>query len=547
MRKHLVITTFILILLLGIFLRFYLISDVPPGLYPDEAMNGNNALEALSSGHFKVFYPENNGREGLFINIQALSIKLFGHTPWALRVVSALFGTLTILGVYLLSRELFPGRDALALLSSFFIATSYWHINFSRISFRAISVPFFASFTLFFLIRGFRRKNIWDFVAAGIFAGLGLQTYIAFRFMPFVIVVPLLFALINWWKGHDNPSHTEKNTRSSITCAPCAIMLFALVVLVVVLPIGLYFLQHPADFFGRSGQVSIFSGASPIKEFIISNAATLGMFFVRGDCNFRHNFSCMPEMHPIAAFFLLLGILYAIRGIFKKNTDRRSLILLSVWFIFMMFPATLTREGLPHALRSIGLIPPVMILAGFGAWQSVQIFRNFFERQKTKWPQFSPRIKRIQRELLWVVIFVILFIPLATYDTYFLRWRNNVNTYFAFATDLWHLGQYLNTLSPDIKKYVVVNLPGTDVRGIPMSAQTIMYATDSFREKSRKEKNIVYVLPHEINAKIFLDKNGKVLVTFLNSQDRALTAQVQKKFPGLRVWVPGDFAILKNY
>ena len=91
------ITLLIMIVAIGIFFRFWHITEIPLGLYPDEAMNGNNALEALADSHFKLFYPENNGREGLFINIQALSLYFFGNVPWALRIVSALFGTLTIL------------------------------------------------------------------------------------------------------------------------------------------------------------------------------------------------------------------------------------------------------------------------------------------------------------------------------------------------------------------------------------------------------------------------------------------------------------------
>ena len=124
MNKKLLISHFLLlisILIIAAFFRLYNLKEFPPGLYPDEAMNGNNALEALSSGHilkslmtfgnsgegFKVFYPENNGREGLFINIQAISVAIFGNFPWALRLVSAIFGILTVLGVYFLAKELF--------------------------------------------------------------------------------------------------------------------------------------------------------------------------------------------------------------------------------------------------------------------------------------------------------------------------------------------------------------------------------------------------------------------------------------------------------
>ncbi len=145
-----------IILIIAAFLRLYNITEVPAGLYPDEAMNGNNALEALSTGQFKVFYPENNGREGLFINIQAIFLAIFGNQPWALRLPSALFGILTVLGIYFLTKELFKDRRV-ALLSSFLMAVSFWHINFSRIGFRAIMAPFFAVWAIYFLLKSLNK------------------------------------------------------------------------------------------------------------------------------------------------------------------------------------------------------------------------------------------------------------------------------------------------------------------------------------------------------------------------------------------------------
>ena len=109
----------IIIIALAVFLRFFDLGRVPPGLYPDEAMNGNNALEALANKDWKVFYPENNGREGLFINLQSLSVAVFGNKPWALRLVSAVFGTLTVLGLFFLTKVLFVNQQ-IALLASFF-------------------------------------------------------------------------------------------------------------------------------------------------------------------------------------------------------------------------------------------------------------------------------------------------------------------------------------------------------------------------------------------------------------------------------------------
>jgi len=167
---------------------------VPPALYPDEAMNGNNAVEAWENKDFKPFYQENFGREGLYMNIQALSVGLFGYTPWALRYPSALFGILTVLGLFLLTKELFKD-DKLALLSSFLLATSVWHIIFSRIAFRAILAPLALTWAIYFLVKAFNSKRFTLYSAlGGLVFGLGLHSYIAYRAMPLLVIVA--FAVI---------------------------------------------------------------------------------------------------------------------------------------------------------------------------------------------------------------------------------------------------------------------------------------------------------------------------------------------------------------
>lgn len=515
------------ILALGAFLRFYQLTEIPPGLYPDEAMNGNNALEALATGRFKLFYPENNGREGLFINLQAIPLAVFGNQPWALRSVAAVFGTLTIVGIYLLSRELLKSRAA-GLLAAFFLATSYWHVNFSRIGFRAILVPFFATFAIYFLLKGFRRGRTFDLILAGIFAGLGFHTYIAFRFMPLVFAVPILWYV---WRRKE----------TSASCLPCAALLFIFTVFVVSLPLGVHFLQHPEDFLGRSEQVSIFSAAAPLRELGKSSLSTVGMFFIKGDCNWRHNFACQPQVHPLVAVFLTAGIV--------AIAMRRGLIglMLLAWLVAMSLPAILTTEGLPHALRSIGMIPPVMILAGLGASWSWNKIAAWLKRQKEKWPAYDGQLDRIKKELGVLFILLLLTVPLMTYRNYFLRWAQHPQTHAAFSANLLHIGQFLNSLPPDIQKYVIVNIPGVDVRGIPMPAQTVMFATDTFREEERVRKNITYLVPAGVQDRLLVTGDQKVTITLLKGSDFPLIRKLQQKFPMLKARAPGDFVVLQNY
>ena len=529
---------FIGVLIIGAFFRFYLIQEIPPGLYPDEATNGNNAVEALSTGAFKVFYPENNGREGLFINLQAIAIRALGTEPWVLRLVSAIFGTLTIAGLWLLAREL-SLSPLLPFFSSFFLAASYWHINFSRIGFRAIMVPFFSVFTMYLLLRALRKGGILESVGAGILLGLGLNTYIASRFLPFVVAVPRLFFLWVWWKASAVASF----------CAPCLIALFLLGAIVASLPLGLYFIEHPGDFLGRGGQVSIFAGENPVYEFAKSNALTLQMFFWKGDCNQRHNFNCEPELHwPVAVFFLI-GSALAIRGVVKflknrgmpKNDQAASLMILA-WFFFMLFPATLTREGLPHALRSIGLIPPVFLLAGWGATYLWEKIKSYLDGacEDPQWVERRAQINRIKKEFAVLMALLLIFIGVHAYRAYFVRFAHSIDTQNAFAADLVQIGRYINALPRETKKIVVVDTQDVIIRGVPAPAQTPMFISDTFGEEKRAAKNVTYVKSMD---EIQLPPKDKVAVIPINTNP---LKELKKRFPGLRVKLQDGFVSLEN-
>ncbi len=541
----------ILLLILGmaIFMRFAGLRIIPPGLYPDEAMNGNNALEVLKSGlpwysGFKVFYPENNGREGLFINIQALMLKVLGNEPWALRVVSAIFGTLTVLALYFLAKELFaqkqeeksiePGEkqnnasdflnhtsNLLPLLTTFFLATSYWHITFSRIGFRAISAPFFLTLAVWGLVRGLRTGSIPALIVGGLSFGLGFNTYISYRLTPLIIAIPIIIALKEWWK---NKGNTERK------CAPCAILLFLFFAFIAVLPLGLYYIKHPADFMGRAGQVSIFNTTSPIQAFFLSTAKTLGMFNIVGDCNWRHNYACWPELWPPVGLLFLLGIGISLRTFWKKNfIAKRSALLLLVWLVVTLLPAMLSGEGVPHALRTLLAVIPAAAFAAIGLKGVMNYTQDWLKLAlaNPKYNIYQGQLLRIGRELFILLIVFLVAIPVFTLKAYS-QWGINPNTFDAFAGRYVLIGQYLNKLPQNLPKFVIVNELGVMVRGIPMPAQTIMFITDTFLPEDREKKNIHYLLPNELPQLGGINK-GIIIPLETNSQ---MEAQLHDIFPG---------------
>ena len=90
-------------------LRLYQLTEIPPGLMLDEGAHGVDALQVLKGEH-AVFFPENNGREGLIVYAVALATSLLGRTMLALRLPTALASAATVFGVFWLGQLLF-GRD----------------------------------------------------------------------------------------------------------------------------------------------------------------------------------------------------------------------------------------------------------------------------------------------------------------------------------------------------------------------------------------------------------------------------------------------------
>lgn len=583
----------ILVMLTAIFFRVWRISETPPGLYPDEAMNGNNALEAIETDDFKVFYPENNGREGLFINIQAISVAMFGNKPWVLRIISSLFGIFTVLGVYFLAKELFydenqkkergvkrekfknlERNETIALIASFFLAASFWHINFSRIGFRAIMAPFFLVWGLYFLLKTLNklqfsfencRLTVDDpkgqklkilFLISGFVYGLGFHSYIAYRATPILILLVFFYF---WFKN--------KEARKKIFVSA---VLFFTTAFVAVSPLIFYFINNPQDFLGRTSQISVFSSENPLKQILINTVKTFGMFWFQGDLNFRHNINGNSELWFPVGILFAIGILMCLFKILKlqiKNLKKTNFrfgflnfrnwklefrifevknilpeLLLLTWLIIGLLPVVISNEGIPHALRAIIVLPAVMIISATALQKIIFKIGNWLERQKEKYLDLSNKIQRIQKEMFFLLIFFFITIASITFNQYFFVFASSPYVYDSFSTDFVKFGNYLNTLPQNMEKYVIVNENGTDVRGMPMPTQTIMFITKTFLPEWQKEKNLYYVLPQNLNQVSCI--NSCVIVMLDNST--MIRKQIKEQIKNLASDGSPGFMVLRK-
>ncbi|MEK7123736.1 MAG: hypothetical protein AAB851_02470, partial [Patescibacteria group bacterium] len=253
-------------------------------------------------------------------------------------------------------------------------------------------------------------------------------------------------------------------------------------------PLGFYFLQNPQDFFGRTAQVSVFSSPSPLKDLSLNILKLAGMFNFAGDYNWRHNIAGSPLLFwPVGSLFLI-GIAAGIKNIFHF----RFAILFS-WLAIAALPVVISNEGIPHALRAILMVPPAFIFAGYGGIFIYEMMKEKFSAKGGS--AFGGKNPVLLKSFKVIAALFLAIAAVQGYISYFIVWGENPNTQGAFAADYVQVGRELNALPLELPKYVIVKAGGTDVRGIPMPSQTVMFITDTFTPEKQKEKNIFYVLP----------------------------------------------------
>lgn len=438
------------VLLLAAVFRFYDIQNYPPGLFPDEAANGEDVLLILD-GDVRPFYPRGNGREGLFFLLQAVSVWLLGAGVWQLHIVSAVVGLLTVLAIYFATRVWF-GRLA-GLMAALLLATNHWHVTLSRTGFRAIMIPLFvllftawAGYTIKAVKKGQRGRSYLYAVLAGAAWGGGFYTYIAYRVMVGVVAGIAVLLILAAWHPRIGFPHWRRYGKQLIAGTAAAVIVLA--------PLGWYFIQHPEAFAGRAGQVSIFNpdlqreygGGSWLGTLIYSTRQTAMSFFAgSGDLNWRHNVAGFPLLNQLTGLLFLLGLAWAIRGFFIvlikiiQGTEVHLGMIYAYLLLLlggMMVPVIMTAEGMPHGLRSIGLLPAIFILAGTAAAVLIHWgIKKSRQRQGTRW----------LTSIWWgVVIGVVALSILYDGALYFLIARNDSDAHYAYRADLTEVAKYIN-------------------------------------------------------------------------------------------------------
>lgn len=463
------------ILLVASFLRFWQLGSFPPGLYHDEAYNGLDAL-SLTQGamfprfyegwelyaldahaerpftptRFPVFFEGNYGREPLHVYLMALSIRLFGPTPFAIRAVPAAAGVLAVFTTYLAAAAILeagdwrlgfnlqspaanlqsPTSNFTPLFAAATLAVLYPAVHFSRFGIRAMlflpieTMAVYCFWRGIAVVRGRRGRvpsALW-FAGAGLFLGAGLYTFSASRLLPllFVLFVPL-------WLGRDW-------TRWRLFWRPIGLM--ATVSLLTVAPLLWFFWQFPYFFIFRIAYVSNKGAGAvegrPFFTWLLNVGRVVRGLYWQGETHLRHNLPGRPFFDPLQAFFFTIGGGYVVRLVRQP----RYLFLL-LWFLIMLLPSVLSGDA-PHFGRLSGAAPAGAMLVGLGMAAIGNRLSGVSKRLPdiAGWPIANDRVLITTYGLLLAIS-----LGLTTRD-YFWRYAAQPQLTADFQLGDWELGRY---------------------------------------------------------------------------------------------------------
>ncbi len=333
-----------LIITLAAFLRFYKLTANPPGLYWDEAALGYNAYSILKTardeyGSFLpfTFRSYDDYKNPVYFYLLVPSIAIFGLNELAIRFPSAFFGTLTVLLTYFLAKKILK-NETISLLSTFFMAISAWHLQFSRAGFEANLMLFLDVLGVVLFLYSF--KNYKLLILSAISFGLSFNTYHGAK-----VWVPLFLFCIGFIYKEEFFKFGKK-------------ILFPLLIMIIfVLPTILDY-QIALT---RGKNVSILSRPNAAEIFISGYLSHFSptFLFISGDSQGRHSPTGEGELYVFQLPFIIIGLTSMIR---KRN---KGVSLLLSWLILSPLPAAIAAPT-PHALRFITSLPLWSIFTAVG-------------------------------------------------------------------------------------------------------------------------------------------------------------------------------------
>ncbi len=358
------------ILVVVLFLAFALRTiDLSFHPYPwsgDEASIGMEAIRILQGEITNFFETGWSSQPNWSFVPTALTEILFGKNIIAVRMASVVAGTLAVLFVYLVGREMF--NPTVGLMAGAFLATLPYHVHFSRVGVSNVVDSLVSALMFWLIVRGIKKDDACYYYSAGAVAGLSIYTYAGTRLVLILASITFLFLMI-------------RQKRYLVTHWK-HLLSFAGGVAISAAPQSAFFARHPDIFMGRFGQEGIFlngwlaeqvaqTGKSTL-EILFNQFTRTTMVFIASAAPGNFFNSPQPYLTVIGSILFLVGMAYALAYLLEPRY-----FILIIWFwTVILFGGVLTLNP-PANTRLLMTTPALSLFIALGAYKVLEYLQKF--------------------------------------------------------------------------------------------------------------------------------------------------------------------------
>lgn len=357
--------------LLGVALRFYKLGQIPLIINGDEGRMGIAAQSTDSGGLSNPFALwENFG--SLYLQFINLSIKVFGNTSFAIRLIPAIGGSLAIPSVYLFARQVAGKR--IALISAALLSISHTQMHFSRTAAVGyIQDTWLIPLEFYFLISGLKKHSSWQAALGGIILAIHFSIYLTSQIVFALLVVYLLVLLVffrNWLKAAIK--------QVSVYWAGFGIM---------ILPEATNIIQHPHAFIARLAVDGTFQSGWLVQQMASTGQGAIQILGER----VLHAFlsiiyypaidfygSPIPMLSIVTAALFLLGLVILL----VRRQSQETLLLNGYFWASLLAVGLFSIPPSADSYRMLMALPAMLIMAAIGLDRVLELLGVGWEKSR---------------------------------------------------------------------------------------------------------------------------------------------------------------------
>jgi 4-amino-4-deoxy-L-arabinose transferase-like glycosyltransferase len=297
---------------------------------------------------------------------------LFSEPLFGARLGSVLIALASLVSTYVLARRLFGDRAAVIALTV--LASSYWHMAYSRVAYPYMQVMLALPLTLYVLVKGIDEHSLLLEYIGGVLLGLSILLY-----TPARIVVPV-FAL---YFGHrlfvGDLRLRDATQAAGVIALAAAIILSPYLRAQGLGGVLLRYGQTTMEEAGPLHRLGVEGWLSPAGRRLLGNQlqAAASVYYTSGAWMAISDYSPAPLLDRTSLALALLGLGLALAGL---RDSRRFLLV--VWIAGTFIVGQVLTDIPAAAYRAGPLLPALAICAGLGVSELARVvFRRWSKWQ----------------------------------------------------------------------------------------------------------------------------------------------------------------------